>query len=168
MSFSYSLPLSIEEIKLFLRIEHDEDNELLNALQFFSIKKLEAYLNIAIIPQVYKYKFAEAKNSVILPVIPAIEIQKIVTHNGTIIREITNLNTKIIDEEVVEGLPKLLADYLTIYYIAGNYFASKYTYHMKYCLLEVIECEYNNKNKKPNNALDSTLRKYSAFKRYKI
>ncbi|AWD32821.1 Putative phage protein [Candidatus Fokinia solitaria] len=168
MTISHSLPLSIEEIKLFLRIEHDEDNELLNALQFSSTKKLEAYLNIAIIPQTCRHKLTIVQDSVILPVVPIIEVQKITIHNGGVIKEIAKPDVKITDEEVIEGLQKLSCDYMMIYYTAGNYFASKHTYHMKYCLLEIIECEYNNRNKRPNSILDNALHRYSVFKRYKI
>lgn len=49
-------PISRDEAKLFLRIDHDDENDLIDMLIQSARERLEAYLNVAIISRPMRYE----------------------------------------------------------------------------------------------------------------
>ncbi len=69
-------PISRDEAKLFLRIDHDEENDLIDMLIRSARERLEAYLNVAMITRPLRYE-TQGVEDIKLPRWPVIAIDQV-------------------------------------------------------------------------------------------
>ncbi|MEL7231642.1 MAG: head-tail connector protein, partial [Pseudomonadota bacterium] len=75
-------PISRDEAKLFLRVDHDDENDLIDMLIQSARERLEAYLNVAIISRPMRY---EAQGGEIkIPRWPVVSIDQVTVNSQAV------------------------------------------------------------------------------------
>ena len=80
-------PVALAEAKAFLRLDHDEEDQLIETLILSARERLEAYLNIAMIKRPMRIALP-AGGTIKLPRWPVVSVDKI-TANGETINDAT-------------------------------------------------------------------------------
>jgi uncharacterized phiE125 gp8 family phage protein len=77
------LPLSLPEIKQYLRIDHDFDDALLTTLAKAATEQFEQYTGMALMPQIWRFIYEdEYRVRVLMPITPVLNIEKVEAGSG--------------------------------------------------------------------------------------
>lgn len=78
------LPVSVEEAKLFLRVDHDDEDDLIESFIGSARDAVEAYLLRAVMDQEWKVWVRRLPESMMLPRPPVVSVEGVVIHGGEV------------------------------------------------------------------------------------
>lgn len=146
--------ISIDEIKHFLRITSDVDNNLLKDLLETALFHLETYLSRGIIHTVYEQILTKPKET--LKYGPALEIQNVRTESGQDIPY--NLEDNVI--EVSNVSEPIIVRY------KGGLFSTKIPPEIKVALMEIVSFLYNSEPGK--GSINRILHNFNSIRSFKL
>ncbi len=161
------LPITLEDIKNFLRISYEEDNELLNDLCRAVTYKFENYTKIALMFQQWRVTYgSNSLNRLKLPIRPAREVLKLEVVDSKISRTI---DPQYYDLEEDSVRVTIFPNYsrLRIIYLAGIAERSEHVpSDIKVSLLDHVAYLYDNRG--TGMADKFSLQRYDEFRVFSI
>jgi uncharacterized phiE125 gp8 family phage protein len=146
--------ISLSEIKHFLRITSDVDDNLIKDLLETALFHLESYLCRSIIHKSYEQVLIKSKE--ILKYSPIIEIQSVKTQSGN--RIPYSLERNVI--EIATVTEPAIVKY------KGGLFATQIPSEIKIALMEIVSSLYNSEPDKAS--ISSILNQFYAIKSFKL
>ncbi len=146
--------ISLDEIKHFLRVTSDVDDQLIKTLLETALFHLEVYLCKTIIQKTYEQVLTKSKE--VLTHTPVLEIQSVKTQCGNDVSY--NLQDNVI--EVNNNEQPLIITY------KGGLFTVKIPPELKVVLMEIVSFLYNSPTAR--ESLNSILTKFNSFRNFKL
>ena len=146
--------ISINEIKHFLRITSDIDDQLIKDLLETALFHLESYLCRSIIHKSYEQVLIKSKE--ILKYGPTVEIQSVETQSG-------NRIPYDLEENVIEVAT--VTEPVIVKYKAGL-FSTKIPSEIKVVLMEIVSSLYNSEPGK--ESINLILNKFNAIRNFRL
>lgn len=158
---STALPLTIGEIKVFLRIDHDDEDELLRTLTHTAMTRLEQYTGMSIMEQHWHAVYCnETQYYIMLPKHP---IQKIISVQLVDISGVKRALPETmysLDDDVLYFSITPCAFMTHIHYVAGIGIVDDIEHGVKTALLEMVANMYENRGV----ISDAFMRQYDYMK----
>lgn len=159
------MPVALTEIKQYLKINHDHDDELLKSLVFAVARRCESYTGLSLITSDWRAHYEEFCRELHIPIRPLQKVTSIkVIHDfGSITTVPDSLyNTK---EDSISFKGVIPLGRVHIYFVAGfGDGGDDIPYDLKMVMLEHLSDLYENRGNRSTFTMDG----YNDFRLFKI
>lgn len=167
-------PVTLEEMKLFLRVLHDDDNALIGSMITQAAQSAEIIMNRQIMPSTYELYFDAIQSKTVLPRPPFLTLDSFQVFDGTIWNNVTDYE---LDDKATPALLYTASwpvispgkNSVKIVYTAGYLDRSKVPESIKAWIKIQVSTYYENResfvigtivSEVPNSHVDSLLNRY--------